>query len=118
MVEAVSESPVVKLTNAILLSALKKGAKGIRIQAATDTECVVEFRIGDDVHEELRPPATLLGPIVRRLSVMGSLPVYPKHGSASGRFQLVIGDKSTASFAIRVEGHGTTLAVLLELVSD
>ena len=111
------EPPVPMLVNAILLSALAKRATEIRVQRVDGKSCV-DFVIDGIPREELRPPALLHEPIVRRLAVMGSLPTYGKGQFAEGRIQLVIGDTREADFALRVEGHGPALTATVRVLGD
>ncbi|HEY0478448.1 MAG TPA: hypothetical protein VGD37_13075 [Kofleriaceae bacterium] len=113
-----NEAPVVRLTDAILLSALARGAQQVRIRARDRGSCVVELQIDGQVHEEMRPPALLLAPIVRRLSIMASLPIYPRGGSASGFLHLRIGEVRAAYFAIVVTGHGAAMSATLREITE
>ena len=110
------ERPIPMLVNAILLSALHKGATEIRVHRI-DGKSRVDFVIDGTVHEEMRPPALVHDPIVRRLAVMGSLPSYGKGQYAEGRIKLVIGDTREADFALRVEGHGPALVATVRVLS-
>ena len=111
------DSPVVTLVNAILLAAVKKGAREVAIYGAAEGNCTVEFIAGDIVHEEMRPERTLLAPIIRRLAIMASLPTYPKGMGAEGTIHLVIGDNRHAYFALYVEGHGDDMAASLRILA-
>jgi len=110
------DPPLVKLANMVLLSALAKGAQTIAIRRDTAEECVVMFSIAGASHEELRPPLSLLGPLVRRLSVLANLPSYLKGQGATGFIHLIIGSDREAWFAIRVEGHGDGLTARLRIL--
>jgi len=104
------------LVNAILLSALEKGATEIFVHRK-EGRPRVDFVIDGTEREELRPPDLLHAPIVRRLGVMGSLPVYGRGQFAEGRIKLMIGATREADFAVRVEGHGPTLAARVRVLS-
>jgi type II secretory ATPase GspE/PulE/Tfp pilus assembly ATPase PilB-like protein len=117
-IETVAESPVVKLVNAILLAAVKKGAREVAIHAAAEGDCVVELIAGDIVHEEMRPQRSLLAPLVRRLAIMAHLPTYPKGMGAEGTIHLIIGDDRHAHFALYVEGHGDDMTASLRLLDQ
>lgn len=111
------ESPVVTLVNAILLSAVKKGARDVAIYGTEAGHCTVEFSMGDVVHEEMRPGRQLLAPIVRRLSIMANLPTYPRGMGAEGTIHMIIGDDRHAYFAVYVEGHGDAMAASLRVLA-
>jgi hypothetical protein len=75
--------------NAVLLSAIKKGASAIRI--LTGDPMRVWFDIGDDSVEEMRPPGTLSEPIITRLCEMSGATIM-----SAGRFTLLIGEAEVA----------------------
>ena len=111
------ESPLIRLTNAILLSVLTRGATQVRLRAHAD-HGVVEFLVEGAYQEEMRPPAKLLVSIVRRLSIMARLPIYPRGGSAHGFVHLLIGEYRAAYFAISVAGHGDSMSATLEEITE
>jgi type II secretory ATPase GspE/PulE/Tfp pilus assembly ATPase PilB-like protein len=113
----VGDSPIVTLVNAILLAAMKKHATDVAIYATSDADCTVAFTIDGAVHEEMRPERRLLGPIVRRLAIMASLPTYPKGMGAEGTIHLIVGDDRHAYFALYVEGHGEDMAASLRVLA-
>jgi type II secretory ATPase GspE/PulE/Tfp pilus assembly ATPase PilB-like protein len=110
------EGPVTKLVYAILLSALRKRATDLAVRRV-DGRPRVDFVIDGTEIEEMRPPLLLHQPLVRRLAVMASLPTYAKGEYAEGTITLRLADDREASFAIRVEGHGDTLAAYLHVLS-
>ena len=61
------EAPVVKLCNAILLSAIKKKASDIHVEPY-EKSFRVRFRIDGILHEEMRPPLKLRNAITSRAS--------------------------------------------------
>jgi type II secretory ATPase GspE/PulE/Tfp pilus assembly ATPase PilB-like protein len=109
-------SAVVRLVNAILLSALKKQAQTIQFRAGSAHEGIVEFKISGVIQEELRPPAKPHDAVIRRLAIMANLPAYKKGGSAIGTIQLLIGEDKSATFGIVVEGHGAERTALLTVL--
>ena len=64
----------------------------------------------------MNPPLTLHRPIIRRLGVMASLPVYRKGDCAESTIQLVVGERNL-DFEIRVMGHGESLEAWLRGVT-
>ncbi len=109
--DRIYDSPVIRITNAILLSAIKQRASMIRIERS-----IVTLTVGGTEREELRPPAAIHAAIVRRLSIMANLPVYAKDQAAEGRIQLLAGDERETHFAVRVAGHGDALRATLVLL--
>jgi type II secretory ATPase GspE/PulE/Tfp pilus assembly ATPase PilB-like protein len=112
------ESPIVKLANAVLLSAISTGADAIRIRIRPDgAEAVVELLIAGETHEEMRAPVAVLGGVVRRMSVMANLPAHKKGEQATG-FIHVLSESRHAFFAIKVEGHGPEVAAELRVLDE
>ena len=107
------ESPVTKVTYAILVSALKKRASEIWIHRVGE-QALVEFCIDGVAQVEMQPPQKLHEAIIRRLSVMASLPSYAKGHVASGTIHLMIGERD-AWFELQVRGHGAELEARLSL---
>ncbi len=105
------ESPIVKLTYALLLAAAGKRATEIWIRREAGRS-LVSFEIDGQWHEEMRPPSALHARIVRRLAVMGSLPTYNKGEYAHGQLVLEI-DHRRLAFELRVRGHGDDLEARL-----
>ena len=106
-------APLVKLANAILFSAIKKSAEEFRIRP----DGVVEFLINGETKEEMQLPADLYAHVIRRMSVMASLPVYPKGDCAFGRFNLLVG-KLSYYFEVVVRGHGPDLTLRGRVITD
>src|SRR5437868_1997617 len=110
-----ADSQVVKLTNLLLIAALKKGASRLRLYH-DGARAVVDLVVDGETREELAPPAALHAAIVRRLSVMASLPVYKQGEFAEGTIHLDLGAGSRATFAIRVMGQGDDVEAWLRIV--
>jgi general secretion pathway protein E len=110
------DSPIAKLTNAILLSAIKQHASEIWIHRVADRS-IVDFRVEGVVRQEMEPPAAIHAHIIRRLAIMASLPVYAKGEVASGTIHLAIGETREAWFDVQVRGHGTELEARLALLT-
>lgn len=106
------DSPLVKLTFAILLSAVRKNADTISLAQRGGTG-VVMFVIAGQTVEEMTPPPPLLAAVVRRLAIMAKLPVYGRDEEAEGELGLALNDEEEATFAIRVFGHGDSLGAVV-----
>jgi type IV pilus assembly protein PilB len=76
------EAPVVKLCNAILLSAIKKKASDIHLEPY-EKSFRVRFRIDGILQEEMRPPLKLRNAITSRLKIMASLDIAFRRTDAS-----------------------------------
>jgi type II secretory ATPase GspE/PulE/Tfp pilus assembly ATPase PilB-like protein len=110
------DSPIEKLTNAILLSAIKQRASEIWIHRDADRS-LVEFRVDGIARPEMEPPVAIHANLVRRLAIMASLPVYAKGEVASGTIHLLLGGDREAWFGLHVRGHGTELEARLALLT-
>ena len=107
------DAPLVKLTNAILLQSLKKGATQIRFRPPDEVSLLI-----DGVFQaELRPPPLVYAGIVRRLGVMASMPMRGRDEVAHSYVHIRIGRAREARWAIEIAGHGPTLRAVLEAVA-
>jgi type IV pilus assembly protein PilB len=95
------EAPVVKLCNAILLSAIKKKASDIHIEPY-EKSFRVRFRIDGMLQEEMRPPLKLRNAITSRLKIMASLDIAERRLPQDGRIKLKIGNNKEMDFRVSV----------------
>ncbi|MBT8491767.1 MAG: type IV-A pilus assembly ATPase PilB [Deltaproteobacteria bacterium] len=95
------EAPVVKLCNAILLSAIKKKASDIHIEPY-EKSYRVRFRVDGILHEEMRPPLKLKNAITSRLKIMASLDIAERRLPQDGRIKLKIGKNKEMDFRVSV----------------
>jgi type IV pilus assembly protein PilB len=95
------EAPVVKLCNAILLSAIKKKASDIHIEPYEKT-FRVRFRIDGILQEEMRPPLKLRNAMTSRLKIMASLDIAERRLPQDGRIKLKIGANKEMDFRVSV----------------
>jgi type IV pilus assembly protein PilB len=95
------EAPVVKLCNAILLSAIKKKASDIHIEPY-EKNFRVRFRIDGILQEEMRPPLKLRNAITSRLKIMASLDIAERRLPQDGRIKLKIGTNKEMDFRVSV----------------
>jgi type IV pilus assembly protein PilB len=95
------EAPVVKLCNAILLSAIKKKASDIHIEPY-EKSFRVRFRIDGILQEEMRPPLKLRNAITSRLKIMSSLDIAERRLPQDGRIKLKIGTNKEMDFRVSV----------------
>jgi len=95
------QSPVVKLLDTILLSALQKRASDIHIEA-TDRAVFVKVRIDGILIPALEPlDAKLHAPLISRLKVMSELDIAERRIPQDGRFRLRI-DYKTVDFRVSI----------------
>ncbi len=95
------EAPVVKLCNAVLLSAIKKRASDIHVEPYEKT-FRVRFRIDGILQEEMRPPLKLRNAIISRLKIMASLDIAERRLPQDGRIKLKIGANREMDFRVSV----------------
>jgi type IV pilus assembly protein PilB len=95
------EAPVVKLCNAILLSAIKKKASDIHVEPY-EKSLRVRFRIDGILQEEMRPPLKLRNAITSRLKIMSSLDIAERRLPQDGRIKLKIGGNKEMDFRVSV----------------
>ena len=95
------EAPVVKLCNAVLLSAIKKKASDIHIEPY-EKYFRVRFRIDGILQEEMRPPLKLRNAITSRLKIMASRDLAERRLPQAGRIKLKIGTNREMDFRVSV----------------
>jgi len=93
------EAPVVKLCNAILLSAIKKKASDIHVEPY-EKSFRIRYRIDGVLHEEMRPPTKLRNAISSRLKIMSSLDIAERRLPQDGRIKLKIGRDKEMDFRV------------------
>jgi type IV pilus assembly protein PilB len=93
------EAPVVKLCNAILLSAIKKGASDIHVEPY-EKSFRVRFRVDGILHEEMSPPLRLRNAITSRLKIMASMDIAERRLPQDGRIKLKIGKDREMDFRV------------------
>jgi len=95
------EAPVVKLCNAIMLSAIKKRASDIHVEPY-EKSFRVRFRIDGILQEEMRPPLKLRAAIISRIKIMASLDIAERRLPQDGRIKLKIGANREMDFRVSV----------------
>ena len=88
--KASEDAPVVRLCNAILLNAIKKGASDIHVEPY-ERVLRVRYRIDGVLHEEMTPPIKLKNAIASRLKIMASLDIAERRLPQDGRIKLKLG---------------------------
>lgn len=93
------EAPVVKLCNALLISAIKKKASDIHIEPY-EKRFRVRFRVDGILQEEMQPPLRLRNAITSRLKIMASLDIAERRLPQDGRIKLKIGKNREMDFRV------------------
>ena len=88
----IDEAPVVKLINAILTDALRKGASDIHFECF-EKELRVRYRIDGALQEIMKPPIKMRPALISRFKIMASLNIAERRVPQDGRIKLKIGNK-------------------------
>ncbi len=89
---AVDDAPVVKLINAILTEAVKRGASDIHFESF-EHELRVRYRIDGALVEVMKPPIKLKAALISRFKIMASLNIAERRVPQDGRIKLKFGKK-------------------------
>jgi len=98
---ASGDAPVVRLCNAILLNAIKKGASDIHIEPY-EKSLRVRYRIDGVLSEEMRPPLKMKNAISSRIKIMSSLDIAERRLPQDGRIKLKMGKGREMDFRVSV----------------
>ena len=101
MERASEDAPVVKLVNAILTDAIKKGASDIHIEPY-EKSFRVRFRIDGVLYEIMKPPLKLKNAITSRLKIMSDLDIAERRLPQDGRIKLKLGNRREMDFRVSV----------------
>ena len=94
-------SPVVKLVNTIILTALQKQASDIHIEP-TDKSVDVKFRIDGVLYLAMEPFDTGIHPsLISRLKIMSELDIAERRTPQDGRFKLLLNQR-TIDFRVSI----------------
>jgi type IV pilus assembly protein PilB len=98
---ATEDAPVVKLVNAVLTDAIKKGASDIHIEPY-EKVFRVRFRIDGVLYEIMKPPPKLKNAITSRLKIMSDLDIAERRLPQDGRIKLKLGNGREMDFRVNV----------------
>ncbi|MGK4004124.1 type IV-A pilus assembly ATPase PilB [Sorangium sp. So ce1036] len=99
--KAAEGAPVVRLVNAILLNAIKKGASDIHVEPY-EKKLRVRYRIDGVLMDEMQPPIKLKNAIASRLKIMSSLDIAERRLPQDGRIKLKMGKGREMDFRVSV----------------
>ena len=80
-------APVIKLSNVLLIDALKRGASDIHIEPY-EKEFRVRFRIDGILYNVMALPMKLRDPLISRLKIMAKLDISEKRLPQDGRIKI------------------------------
>jgi type IV pilus assembly protein PilB len=108
---AVDDAPVVKLINAILTDAVKRGASDIHFECF-EHDLRVRYRIDGALQEVMKPPKKMQPALISRFKIMSALNIAERRVPQDGRIKLKMGNGkvidyrvSTLPDALRREGR-------------
>ncbi len=89
-IEAAADgSPVIKLVNYLIFSAVQEGASDIHIEP-DDKSLRVRFRLDGRLHEKFRPPFKMLPAIVSRVKIMSGLDIAERRLPQDGGIHVLM----------------------------
>src|SRR3954470_2901156 len=86
------DAPVVKLLNAILTDAVKRGVSDIHFECF-EQDIRVRYRIDGALQEVMKPPMKLKAALISRFKIMSSLNIAERRVPQDGRIKLKVGPK-------------------------
>jgi type IV pilus assembly protein PilB len=86
------DAPVVKLLNAILTDAVKRGASDIHFECF-EADIRVRYRIDGALQEVMKPPMKLKAALISRFKIMSQLNIAERRVPQDGRIKLKVGQK-------------------------
>ncbi|HKH93527.1 MAG TPA: ATPase, T2SS/T4P/T4SS family [Gemmatimonadaceae bacterium] len=90
--QLVEDAPVVKLLNAILTDAVRRGASDIHFECF-EHDIRVRYRIDGALQEVMRPPMKLKAALISRFKIMAQLNIAERRVPQDGRIKLKMGKK-------------------------
>ena len=89
------EAPIIKLVNALMLSAIQKGASDIHIEPY-EKDMRIRFRIDGQLHSVMAPHIKFRDPIISRVKIMARLDIAEKRLPQDGRIKARFLDRGNA----------------------
>jgi type IV pilus assembly protein PilB len=83
------ESPVIKLVNYLIYSAVKEGASDIHIEP-DDSKLRIRNRIDGVLYEKLSPPPQMMAPIISRIKIMAGLDIAERRLPQDGGIHVMM----------------------------
>ena len=90
-----TEAPIIKLVNALLLSAIQRGASDIHMEPY-EKEMRIRFRIDGVLHPVMTPALKYRDPITSRVKIMARLDIAEKRLPQDGRIKARFNDQGKA----------------------
>lgn len=97
------EAPIIRIVNTILMYAIKDGASDIHIEPQ-QKGVRIRYRIDGVLHEQMKVPQYVLGPLVSRIKIMGDMNIAERRIPQDGRIHIKMQDRD---FDLRVSSCPT-----------
>ncbi|MCI5066071.1 type IV-A pilus assembly ATPase PilB [bacterium] len=98
---ATEDAPVVKLVNAVLTDAIRKGASDIHVEPY-EKKFRVRFRIDGVLYEIMKPPLKLKNALTSRMKIMADLDIAERRLPQDGRIKLKLGNNREMDYRVNV----------------
>jgi type IV pilus assembly protein PilB len=87
------QAPVIKFVNSVIADAVRKCASDIHVEPG-EKSFRVRFRIDGSLHEVIKQPVRMKGPITSRIKIMAELDIAEKRLPQDGRIKLRVDNKT------------------------
>jgi type IV pilus assembly protein PilB len=87
-----SDSPVVKLVQQLIVSAVREGASDIHIEPG-DNQLRVRFRVDGRLYEKMRPPFQMRAALVSRVKILAGLDIAERRLPQDGAIRISVDDR-------------------------
>jgi type IV pilus assembly protein PilB len=87
------QAPVIKFVNSMIADGVRKRVSDIHIEPG-EKSFKVRFRIDGSLHEVIKQPAKMKGPIISRIKIMAELDIAEKRLPQDGRIKLRVDNKT------------------------
>ncbi|MHB8125115.1 MAG: type II/IV secretion system protein [Desulfitobacteriaceae bacterium] len=88
-----TSTPIIKFLNTLIENAINNQASDIHIEPIEE-ELRIRFRIDGILHEIMRTPSGMVGPVVSRVKIMSELNISERRLPQDGRISYLVGGKS------------------------
>ncbi len=95
---AADEAPIIRIVNTVLMYAIRDGASDIHVEPQ-QKNVRIRYRIDGVLHEQMKIPAHILGPLISRIKIMADMNIAERRIPQDGRIRLKLQDKE---FDLRV----------------
>ncbi|MGB1125980.1 MAG: GspE/PulE family protein [Phycisphaeraceae bacterium] len=86
------DSPIIKLVNHIILSAVRESASDIHIEP-DDGALRVRYRVDGRLYEKIEPPFKMLAPLVSRIKIMSALDISERRVPQDGAITIRVDNR-------------------------